>query len=64
MTTATLTKQDRCDADAHGSEAAVALVYVVPGSQPLHLCGHHLRKAQPAITERGYRVEVLDSTFA
>jgi len=54
----THTLLDRCDGDAHGSEAPVALVFTGPEAEPLRLCLHHLNQHAPTFNERGYVVLV------
>jgi hypothetical protein len=44
-----LTLRDRCDATASEVEAAVVLVVLEPGQEPLLFCEHHWRQHRKAI---------------
>lgn len=57
-----LTKSDRCDQDAKGSEQAFVITFKeVDGvTKELLFCGHHYRLHQPALVSSGW--DVVDYT--
>jgi hypothetical protein len=57
-----LTKSDRCDQDARGSEQAFVIAFKeVDGvTKELLFCGHHYRLQQPALVSGGW--DVVDYT--